>query len=397
MRKRAEEERIKIEAQLQQAQKMEAIGALAGGIAHDFNNLLSVILTNISLAQDEIKPAVGTSEFLKEAEKASIRAGELTTRVITFSRGGEPVKKVTAIGELVKDSVSSLLSGSDTDCEFSIADNLSLVEIDQGQMKHVIHNIVSNAREAMTGKGSIKVYCENVTIGPKDALTLKDGKYVRISIKDQGVGIPEESLSKIFDPYCSTKEMGVDKGIGLGLSICHSIVEKHGGLLTVESEPGMGTTLFIYLPASEKEIPEPEPVKKPIAERPVTGGGKILVMDDEEMIRHMTSQVLGLLGYNAEVSKDGVEAIEMYKRAKESGEPFDAVILDLTIEFGMGGTEAIRKLIEIDPDVKAIVSTGYSNDPVVAKFREYGFRGALTKPYTNDELSKALHKVVSGE
>ncbi len=304
---------------------------------------------------------------------------------------------MTSIGDLVKDSVSSLLSGSDINCEFSIADDLSLVEIDQGQMKHAIHTIVSNAREAMTGKGSIKVYCENVTIGEKDALTLEGGKHVRISIKDQGAGIPEEDLSKIFDPYFSTKEMGVDKGIGLGLSICHSIVGKHGGLLTVESEPGMGTTLFIYLPASEKEITEPEPVKKPKAERPVTGGGKILVMDDEEMIRPMASQVLSLFGYDAEVSKDGVEAIEMYKRAKESGEPFDAVILDLTIEFGMGGTEAIRKLIEIDPDVKAIVSTGYSNDPVVAKFRKYGFRGALTKPYTIDELRKALHKVVSGE
>ena len=191
--------------------------------------------------------------------------------------------------------------------------------------------------------------------------------------------------------------MGTQKGMGLGLSICHSIVDKHDGLVTVESELGEGTTLFIYLPASEKEIAELKPVMKPLYERPVIGGGKILVMEDEEMIRHMASHVLSQFGYEAEVSRDGAEAIEMYKRAKESREPFDAVILDLTIKFGMGGTEAIQKLIEIDPDVKGIVSTGYSNDPVVTNFREYGFCGALAKPYTPDKLTKALSDVISRE
>ncbi len=392
---------ISIQKKLEEAvlisKKLESLGTLAGGIAHDFNNLLSVILANISLAEDDIKPELGRSEFLKEAEKASIRAKELTSRLITFSRGGKPVKKIVSVVELIKDSVNSTLSGSDTDCKFVIPDDLSSVNIDQGQMGQAFYNVVINALEAMGGKGSIKVYCENVTIRDKDALTLKDGKYVKISIKDLGAGIPEENLPKIFDPYFSTKQMGAEKGMGLGLSICHSIVEKHDGLITVESELGVGTTLFIYLPASEKEIEEPEPVRMVVSERLMTGEGKILVMDDEEMIRNTVSHILSRLGYDGEVSKDGAEAIELYKKAKESGEPFDAVILDLTNQFGMGGKEAIRKLLEIDPDIKAIVSTGHSYDPVVTKFREYGFRGALIKPYSIDELSRALHEIISEE
>ena len=389
--------RRQIQEEILKGMKLESLGTFTDGIAHDFNNLLSVILGNISLAEDDIKPEIGTSEFLKEAKEASIRAKELTARLITFSKGGEPVKKVASIGELVKNSVNSTLSGSDINCEFSIPDDLSHVEIDQGQMKQVIHNIVINAQEAMTGKETIKIYCENVTVGEKDALTLKNGKYVKISIKDQGIGIPEESLMKIFDPYFSTKERGAEKGMGLGLSICHSIVENHDGLITAESKPGEGTTLYVYLPASDKEIEEMEPARKPLPERPVIGRGKVLLMDDEKMIRKFAIQVLSRLGYDAEVSKDGSEAIKLYKKAMESGEPFDVVILDLTNQFGMGGKEAIQKFIEIDPDVKAIVSTGYSDDSAVANYREYGFCGALAKPYTIVELSKTLHDLILGE
>ena len=398
-------DRKKLEEMLLKTGKLESLGTLAGGIAHDFNNILSVILANISLAEDDIKPELGSSKFLKEAAKAAIRAKDLSARLITFSKGGKPVKKVAPIGELVTDSVNSTLSGSRIDYEFSIPVDLSPVEIDQGQMKQVIHNIAMNAQEAMTacavaaegraGEGKIKVYCENITVGGKDALTIRDGKYIKISIKDQGGGIPEKNLPKIFDPYFSTKEMGTQKGMGLGLSTCHSIVAKHDGLITVESELGVGTTLALYLPASEKKIPEPEPTEEPLPERPVTGSGKILVMDDEEMIRNTARHLLSRFGYDAELSRDGAEAIELYKKAKTSGEPFDAVILDLTNQFGMGGREAIRKLLEIDPDVKAIVSTGYSHDPVVTEFWEYGFSGSLTKPYTIDELSRALSGVLS--
>ena len=390
-------ERKKLEEVLLKTKNLESLGTLAGGIAHDFNNLLSIIMANLSLAEEDIKPKIGTSEFLKEAEKASIRAKDLTAKLITFSKGWAPVKKVVFIDEFVRDTVSSLLSDSDIDCEFSIHDDLWPVQIDEIQIKQVLHNIVINCREAMTGEGTIMVYCENVTIGRKDALTLKDGKYVKISIKDQGAGIPKEDLPKIFDPYFSTKEMGTEKGMGLGLAVCHSIIEKHEGLITVESELGIGTTCHIYLPGPGKEIAVLEPVKKPVSQRPVMGRGRILVMDDEKMIRDFAPRILRRLGYDSEVCKDGAEVIELYKKAKESGEPFGVVILDLTNQLGMGGKETLKRLLEIDPDVKGIVSTGYSDDPVVFQYREYGFRATLTKPYTIDELSMALQEVISEE
>ena len=389
--------RKKLEGAILTARKLESLGTLAGGIAHDFNNLLSVIMVNLSLAEEDIKSKNGSLKFLKAAEEASIRAKDLTARLITFSKGGEPVKRVVSIKDSLKDSVSTSLNGSDIDCKFSIPDELSNVNIDQGQIKQAFYNIIINAQEAMAGEGTIRVDCENVTIGENDALTLKSGKYVKISITDQGAGIPVENLAKIFDPYFSTKEMGEVKGMGLGLSSCHSIVENHNGLITVESELGVGTTLSIYLPASDKEIVEPEPVRQPIVEKPVTGKGKVLLMDDEKMIRDYAVPVLSQLGYDAEVSKNGTEAIDLYKKAMESKEPFDVVILDLTNQSGMRGKEAIEKLLEIDPNVKAIVSTGYSDDPVITNFLEYGFCGALTKPYTIGELSKILQNIILGE
>ena len=390
-------EHKKLEEAILKSQKLESLGILAGGIAHDFNNLLSVIMVNLSLAEGNIKPKTGTSKFLKEAEKASIRAKELAARLITFSKGGEPVKRTVNIGELVKDSVNASLNGSDIDCEFSIPKDLSIVEIDEVQIKQVVHNIVTNAQEAMAGKGAIKIFGENVTHLEKGDLPHTNRKYVKISITDQGGGMPEENLTKIFDPYFSTKEMGTENGMGLGLSICKSIVEKHNGLITVESELGVGTTFALYLPASDEKIMKSEPVRKLISEKPVSGTGKILLMDDEKMIRDFAILVLNRLGYEAEVSMDGAEAIEQYKKAKESGESFDVVILDLTNQFGMGGKEAIQKLIKIDPDVKGIVSTGYSDDPVITNFKKYGFCGILTKPYTMNELSMTLKEIISME
>ncbi len=294
-----------------------------------------------------------------------------------------------------------------------IPDNLAPVEFDAAHMKQVIQNIIINANESMNGKGTIKVYGQNFTILEKDNLPVRNGKYVKISITDPGVGIPEKNLTKIFDPYFSTKEMGTQKGMGLGLSICNSIVEKHGGLITVESESGTGTTFHIYLPSISAKSKEPG-AKRDLAEYQSTPTNRdfrsastiinhqssiqrVLLMDDEKMIRDFSIIVLKRLGYEAEVSIDGAEAIELYKKAKESGEPFDVVILDLTNQFGMGGKEAIQELIEIDPDVKGIVSTGYSNDPVITNFKKYGFCGTLTKPYTLNELSKILSDVMSGE
>jgi nitrogen-specific signal transduction histidine kinase/CheY-like chemotaxis protein len=390
-------ENKKMEAEVLKSKKLESVGTLSGGIAHDFNNLLSVIVGNIELAKDKIKHDFGVFENLKEVEKASIRARDLAAQLITFSQGGRPVKKVVSIGELVKNAVGAALSGSDINCELSIADDLFPVEIDALQIKQVIRNIAINATEAMNGKGTINVYCENTAVGEKDRLPLKAGKYVLLSVKDQGIGIAAENLPKIFDPYFSTKEMGPDKGQGLGLATCYSIIDKHDGFIMAESEVAVGTTLYIYLPASEKEIEELEPVQKPVSEKPVVGRGKILVMDDEGMIRNLVEQMLSLFGYDIALAQDGTEAVALYRSAMESGKPFDAVLLDLTVKSGMGGKTAVQKLLEIDPHVKAIVSSGYYNDSVMTDFKKYGFTAALVKPYSMKVLRDTLSKVLIGK
>ena len=386
-----------LQEELLKTNKLESLGVLAGGIAHDFNNLMSAVVGNISLARTEMRPGSKGFNNLLEAEKASIQTTALTSRLITFSKGGGPVKEEVSIGDLVKNSVDSLLKGSDISCIFSVPEDILPLEADEEQIKKVIHNITTNAQEAMAEQGTINVSCGNVIIGEKDALTLKDGKYVKISIEDQGPGIPEEDLINIFDPYFSTKDMGTQKGMGLGLAVSDSIVKKHDGLITVESKLGTGTTFSIYLPASEKEIVEAVPVKKPVPEISVTQGEKILVMDDEEVIRDVCNALLTHLGYEAEVAIEGVEAIEMYRKAMESEKPFDMVILDLTNKVGMGGAEAMVNLLEIDPDVKAIVASGYSNDPLMSNFRKHGFRTALPKPFNLDQLKTALQDAIAGK
>lgn len=381
-------ERKKMEENLLRAQKLESISILAGGIAHDFNNILTGILGNISLTKIYIKPGDKVLNTLDEAENACLQARNLTQQLLTFSKGGIPVKKTAFITELLKDSARFALTGSNVQCEFSILNDIWPVEIDTGQMSQVINNLIINAKQAMPKGGTIKVRAENVIIDTGQGLPLKEGKYIKISVKDEGSGIPKEYLKKIFDPYFSTKE----KGSGLGLAVTYSIIEKHGGYITAESELGIGTAFFIYLPASQKQIPQ----KKVEEERPLVGTGKILLMDDEEIVRNVAGEMLKHLGYAVKFAMDGAEAIELYKKAWESDKPFDAVIMDLTVPSGMGGKEAINNLLEIDPDVKAIVSSGYSNDPVLAEFRKYGFSGIVTKPYNIEELSKTLDRVRKG-
>jgi PAS domain S-box-containing protein len=387
-------DRKKMQTEVLKAKKLSSLGTLAGGIAHDFNNLLYVIVGNIDLAKDKIKRDLGILKNLQEVEKASLRASELAARLITFSKGGNPIKKVVPIGELVKNAISASLNGSSINCEFSIADDLFPVEIDALQIKQVIRNIVINATEAMNGKGTIKVSCENAAVGEKDRPPIKAGKYVLLSIKDQGTGIALKNLAKIFDPYFSTKDMGAEKGQGLGLAACHSIIKKHDGFMTAESELGLGTTLIIYFPASEKEIKELKPIPKIVPDKPMVGIGRILAMDDEKMIRDLTEQMLSQFGYDAVLAQDGSEAIELYRSAMESGKPFDAVILDLTVKSGMGGKSAAQKLLEINPYVKSIVSSAYFNDPVMTDFKKYGFAAALPKPYMKKDLSDTLSRVL---
>jgi len=381
-------EKRKMEEELQKMEKLESIGVLAGGIAHDFNNILMGILGNITLAKMDVKPEDEVFEKLTEAEKASVRAKDLTQQLLTFSRGGAPIKKTASIKELLKDSVSFALRGTNVKCEFSLPQDLWSVELDEGQISQVISNLVINAQQAMPEGGVINVRAENMVVGKGGGIPLKEGKYLKIAIEDQGTGIPKEHLPRIFDPYFTTKQ----KGSGLGLTTAHSIIKNHGGHISVESRLGKGTCFNIYLPASEKEIVE----KKAVKERPLGGKGRILVMDDEKIVRNVTGKMLKSSGYDVEYSRDGTEAIELYKKAKDSGDDFDVVIMDLTIPGGMGGKEAIEKLLEIDPGVRAIASSGYSNDPIMSDFRRYGFAGVVPKPYKIKDLAKVVHRVITG-
>ena len=396
---RAQKEHKKMEAHINLLQKMESIGTLAGGIAHDFNNLLYVALGNINLAEDNLQNSNLASEHLKEAEKACLQAKELTKKLITFSKGGRPVKEETSIEKLVNSIVIDALKESGIQPAFSIPYDIKPIKIDIGQIKQVISNIAVNAKEAMNNKGVLKIDFENVDITKEDNLPLAPGKYIKLSFKDNGIGISKQNINKIFDPYFSTKGMGAEKAQGLGLAICHSIIIQHNGLITVESEPDAGAVFYIYLPALP---PEKNDLQKPAensievpAKHPGTNKGKILVMDDEEAIRTLMHRIINRLGYDVKTCIDGKEAIETYIKAMESKKPFDAVILDLTNKLGMGGQKTMGKLLEIDPDTKGIIITGYSDDPVVTNYRAYGFSDFITKPATRDKLSRIISEVIS--
>jgi PAS domain S-box-containing protein len=383
-------ERKKMEEELLRSKKLESVGFLSGGIAHDFNNLLTGIMGNISLAKLSARPGDKILTYLENAENLSVRSSELTKKLLTFSKGGAPIKKPVLIGDFLKETAPMPLSGSNVRCEFKMAEDLWPVEIDEGQMRQVIYNIVINACEAMPGGGTINILAENIIHGPADRPSLKDGKYVKLSIKDQGAGIPPENLSKIFDPYFSTKEMGSQKGMGLGLAISHSIIKKHGGFIVAESIVGNGSTFHIYLPVSSKEfLPAKEVVKKPRL-----GKVRILVMDDEQVVRYISGEFLKHLGYEVELAEDGAEAVARYKKAQESQQPFDIVILDLIVPGGMGGKEVLEKLLEISPNVQAIVSSGYSNDPIFSDFKRYGFKGVIAKPFDLEGLGESVSKVI---
>ena len=378
--------------QLYHAQKMESVGILAGGIAHDFNNLLTVILGNILLAKKDVDPEDRVFNVLLEAEDASLRAKDLTQELLTFSKGGEPIKRTISISKLIKDTVNFTIRGTNVTCKFEIPDNLYNIDGDDVQITQVISNIIINADQAMLKGGTIRVRCENVTISSENEnITLPENKnFIRISIEDHGTGMPKEQISLIFDPFFTTKE----KGSGLGLATAYSIIKKHGGQITVESEVGTGSTFYIYLPAAQKKVSPKADMD--VIEKPSEGSGeRILVMDDDENIRFLLSEILTSYGYMTESACDGAQAIELYKKAYESSNQFDLVILDLTIPAGIGGKETIKELIKIDPDVKGIVSSGYSNDAIMANYRQYGFSGVISKPYRPDDLVRIVQDVLN--
>jgi PAS domain S-box-containing protein len=381
-RKKAEEERL-------QFSKLESMSILAGGIAHDFNNILTTILGNIGLAMLNRKLDEEETESLAQAEMACLRAKELSGQLLTFAKGGVPVKKVISLTKLVRESVKMALSGSKSLCEFYFPENIWSVEIDAGQIIQVINNLLINADQAMPKGGIIKIESENIVFNKRSDLSLPEGKYVKLTITDQGIGIPKEYLDKIFDPYFTTKQ----KGSGLGLATAYSIIKKHSGRIKVNSQLGAGTTFKIYLPAKEEE---PSACLNG-SETLIMGQGKVLVMDDDEKLRKMLCKMLSRLGYEADSTNDGSQAIEKFLKAKDSGQAFDAVILDITVPGGMGGKETIEGLLKIDPQIKAIVSSGYSDDPIMADFEKYGFSAVIAKPYRVIELSKILQTVMCPE
>ncbi|MGD8471396.1 MAG: ATP-binding protein [Desulfobacteraceae bacterium] len=387
-------DRSKSDRELERTRQLESIAALSGGIAHDYNNLLTAIIGNISLAQTYLDPDDKVFLLLSQALTASKTAKDLTQKLITFSKGGSPDKKVASVASLVKNATEFTLSGSNLKANFNFPDNLWPVEVDKRQIGQAIHNVIMNAREAMPEGGLLEVSAENVT-SDDDLSNLRNGKYVKISIVDFGIGIAQKNLEKIFNPYFSTKKMGSKKGTGLGLSICHSIIRKHGGNVTVESKYRRGTTFHIYLPSANGKSPDQRTTDTAEQEIPVFGEGRILVMDDEAMIRKLAGELLSYLGYEVEFALDGAEAIKRYKKAMGSKKPFDAVILDLTVKGGMGGKETIQRLVKIDPQVVAILSSGYCNDPGITDFGRYGFSGVVTKPYTMSELGERLNQVVA--
>ncbi len=382
-------QRLRVEVELQKSERLKTASVLAGGIAHDFNNLLTAIIGNISLALVEAGQDEGIRKRLNETKKAVNRARALTHQLLTFAKGGSPVKQVTPLNTIIEESASFVLHGSKVRCECRLPDDLWYVNIDEGQISQVINNLVINASHAMDRGGLCRVWAENVQVAESGNLLLTPGPYVRIAIRDEGHGIPEDRLDRIFDPFYTTKP----QGSGLGLSSVFTIVKNHGGQVTVESRVGQGSTFYIYLPAVVDGADRTRDTERQ-DETPVQGTGRILVMDDEEIVRDAVGSLLQYLGYEVDTAVEGGVALNMYEEAMSRGRPYDAVILDLTVPGGMGGKETVRRLKELDPGARVIVSSGYYTDPIMANYRSYGFDGVVPKPYQVEELGRVINEVI---
>jgi len=378
------EHRIR-EQELLRSSKLESVGLLAGGIAHDFNNVLTAIVGNLSLIRDHPGLPAEINARLGQLEKAAYNARNLTQQLLTFAKGGSPIKQTASIVEVVRESAEFALRGSNLRPEFNFPPDLGAVEIDTGQIGQVIQNLVINSMQATPQGGVLEISAEKRHLPPNNKSSLPPGNYIQVKIKDKGCGIKPEDLPRIFDPYFTTRK----KSSGLGLATAYSIMKRHEGAITAQSELGSGTTFYLLLPASENRIPPSPPPPEP-SRSTAQKGKRILAMDDEPAIRALLSAILTHFGYTVATVPDGAEAIRIYQQAMQNGERFDAVIMDLTIPGGMGGKEAIRQLCQIDPDVVGIVSSGYSNDPVLADFRTFGFAARVEKPYRIQDLEKTL-------
>jgi PAS domain S-box-containing protein len=400
----------KLEAEHVRTQMLESVGVLAGGLAHDFNNLLTIILGNLDLARLFAGSNPDAAEALDHASVAAMRAGDLTRQLITFSKGGQPVKRVGSLGRMLRETVVFAASGSNIACEFEVAEHLPPVDFDEGQMRQVIYNFVQNAREAMPGGGTLKVGACAVQLAHGEIAALPAGSYLRLEFTDRGTGIAREHLNRIFDPYFSTKEMSTVKGRGLGLAVSYSIVRNHGGAITASSLIGEGTTLSVYLPEATRvaqdedededgsaradappaDASEMEPERLP----DTPPRGRVLIMDDEPLVLEMAGAAVRRLGYAATLSRSGAEAIVQYQIGLDSGRRFDAVILDLTVPGGKGGPETLARLLQIDPGVRAALSSGYTDHPAVTDWAGAGFAAFIAKPYSLKTLEEALSTLV---
>lgn len=380
-------DRSRLEVELVRASKMESIGVLAGGIAHDFNNLLAVVMGNLTLALLDERVPPRAVKWLRDAERGTLRARELTQQLLTFARGGEPVRAAVSLAEVVKEAAEFGLHGAAASCEFDFAPDLKPADVDKSQIGQVVQNLVINAVQAMPGGGVIRINLRNdrLAVG---ATPLPPGEYVHLEISDSGRGIPKEYLGRIFEPFFTTKEYGT----GLGLATVYSVIRKHSGHITVESVIGQGTTFRIWLPTA-RSAPAGSPETNGRLERLA---GRVLFMDDEAPIRSMTKELLERLGLEPTMACDGTEAVREYAVAHASGRPFHAVIMDLTVPGSMGGAEAMREILKIDPEARGIVSSGYSSDPVMANFRAHGFRGMVPKPYRITDFARTLRDVIDG-
>jgi signal transduction histidine kinase/CheY-like chemotaxis protein len=378
---------LKAQAEQANASKLASLGLLAGGIAHDFNNILMAVMGSVSMARATLPPGA-SARALEEAEHACVRARQITWQLLTFSRGGVPIKKQVAVARLLEESATLALRGSNVRCTFDIARDLWAVSADEAQLVQVFSNIVINAQQAMPHGGAVVIRAENVLETEtrwEHALRVNPGPYVRVSVTDTGIGISEEHVGRIFDPYFTTKQ----RGSGLGLATSHSIVKNHGGYLSVASRVGRGSTLQVNLPA----MSAPEAPRDRISHRR-SARGRILVMDDEPAVGGIAANMLGFLGHDVDVVHDAYEAVERYTDALASERPFDAVMLDLVVPGGIGGREALALLIDVDPAVKAILVSGYTRDAALAGAGD-GVRAFIAKPYTLEELEATLDSVLS--
>lgn len=387
-------ERRLLEEDLMKARKLEAVGTLAGGIAHDFNNLLAIIQGYVELIRLKTPFNSPAQANLSSIDRAITQGSELTKRLITFSIGGDPVRKLCDIREILNETSVIMLDAASLEHKYDLADEIWPIEVDIEQMRQAIRNLIVNAAEAMPEGGTLTIGAGNVIVRRRDLLPVPEGRYVRISVEDTGSGIPENDLPHIFDPYFSTKQRGQQKGMGLGLSVCYSIVSRHKGCISVSSQEGRGSAFHIYIPvqSQEKQTGQALSARRHLQAK---GRKKVLVMDDEAMIRDITKQLLTVRGYSVETAADGFDAVDLYAKARDAGDAFDMVFLDLTVKGGLGGVPTLQRLLEIDPGVRAVILTGYSNDPVIDNFEQYGFIGAVAKPFTSDKLTHVIESLLS--